>query len=129
MTSATAAKTAGSDDLAVLHDLNRHYLRAVEEADVRWFDENLSDDFLNSNPDGSIVDRAGFLAQIGKGSSVKNIVGSDIRIRLLGDFAFIHARTDYVKIADGTKGFGRYTDIWWNSSGRWLCVSAHVTRG
>lgn len=129
MTSATAAKTAGSDDLAVLHDLNRNYLRAVEEADVRWFDENLAEDFLNSNPDGSIVDRAGFLAQIGKGSSVKNITGSDIRIRLLGDFAFIHARTDYVKIADGAKGFGRYTDIWWNRRGRWLCVSAHVTRG
>ena len=129
MTSATAAKTASPDDLAVLHDLNLNYLRAVEEADVRWFDANLADDFLNSNPDGSIVDRAGFLAQIGKGSPVKNIAGSDIRIRLLGDFAFIHARTDYVKIADGAKGFGRYTDIWWNRSGRWLCVSAHVTRG
>ncbi|OQW56366.1 MAG: DUF4440 domain-containing protein [Proteobacteria bacterium SG_bin9] len=129
MSQAAAAQAAGTRELEILHDLNRNYLRAVEEADVKWFDENLSDDFLNSNPDGSIVDRAGFLAQIGKGSTVKNIVGSDIRIRLLGDFAFIHARTDYVKLADGTKGFGRYTDIWWNRGGRWLCVSAHVTRG
>lgn len=129
MSQAAAAQVSGTRELEILHELNRHYLRAVEEADVKWFDENLSDDFLNSNPDGSIVDRAGFLAQIGKGSTVKNIVGSDIRIRLLGDFAFIHARTDYVKLADGTKGFGRYTDIWWNRGGRWLCVSAHVTRG
>jgi len=129
MSQTAAAQVLGTRELDILHDLNRNYLRAVEESDVRWFDANLSDDFLNSNPDGSIVDRAGFLAQIGKPSSVKNIAGSDIRIRLLGDFAFIHARTDYVKVADGSKGFGRYTDIWQKRDDRWLCVSAHVTRG
>ncbi len=129
MPQSATANTASASDLDILHDLNRNYLRAVEESDVRWFDGNLSDDFLNSNPDGSIVDRARFLAQIGKPSSVKNIEGSDILIRLLGGFAFIHARTDYVKVADGSKGFGRYTDIWQNRDGRWLCVSAHVTRG
>ena len=129
MSVAAAAKTVNASELDVLHDLNRNYLRAVEESDVRWFNDNLSDDFLNSNPDGSIVDRAGFLAQIARPSSVRNIEGSDIRIRLLSGFAFIHARTDYVKVADGTKGFGRYTDIWQNRDDRWLCVSAHVTRG
>lgn len=46
---------------AALADLNRNYVRSVDEADVDWFDANLAEDFLNTNPDGSIVDRAAFL--------------------------------------------------------------------
>jgi len=60
-------------DQARLESLNREYIRSVSEADVRWFDANLADDFVNSNPDGSLVDRAGFLAQIGRGSTVKDL--------------------------------------------------------
>lgn len=127
MATATATVDNTAAELQVLHDLNRNYIRSVEEADVRWFDAHLSDDFLNSNPDGTLVDRAGFLAQIGKGSTVKNIREEDVRIVLRGEFAFIHARTTYTK-PDGSKGAGRYTDIWWKRSGRWLCVTAQVTR-
>ena len=125
---ATAAATLDTAaDLNVLHDLNHNYIRSVEESDVSWFDTHLSDDFLNSNPDGTLVDRAGFLAQIAKKSLVTNIREDDVRIVLRGDFAFIHARTSYTK-PDGTQGGGRYTDIWWKRGAKWLCVTAHVTR-
>ena len=53
--------------------------------------------------------------------------GPALLIRILDNTAFIHARTSYVKL-DGTPGGGRYTDVWMRQSGRWLCVSAHVTR-
>jgi ketosteroid isomerase-like protein len=125
---ATAAATVDtSADLDVLYDLNHNYIRSVEESDVKWFDTHLSDDFLNSNPDGTLVDRAGFLAQIARKSQVTNIKETDVKIVMRGDFAFIHARTSYTK-PDGSQGGGRYTDIWWKRSGRWLCVTAHVTR-
>jgi ketosteroid isomerase-like protein len=125
---ATAAATLDTAaDLDVLYDLNHNYIRSVEESDVKWFDANLSDDFLNSNPDGTLVDRAGFLAQIARKSQVTNIKETDVKIVIRGDFAFIHARTSYTK-PDGSQGGGRYTDIWWKRSGRWLCVTAHVTR-
>ena len=94
---------------AALQELNRNYIRSVDEADVAWFDANLAADFFNTNPDGTIVDRKAFLAQIVRGSSVKNIREHDVIIRILGDFAIIHARTSYQK-ADGTQGAGRYTD-------------------
>ena len=42
-------------DQATLEALNREYIRSVSEADVRWFDANLSEDFVNSNPDCSLV--------------------------------------------------------------------------
>lgn len=127
MANAAAALDGSNADLDLLHELNHNYVRSVQDADVRWFDENLADDFLNSNPDGTLVDRAGFLAQIAKGTPLKNLKEDDVRIVMRGDFAFIHARTTYTK-SDGAPGGGRYTDIWWKRGGRWLCVTAHVTR-
>lgn len=123
---ATAVDSATSD-LDLLQTLNRNYVRSVQESDVGWFDAHLADDFLNSNPDGTLVDRAGFLAQIARKSPVTNLKEDDVRIVIRGDFAFIHARTRFTK-ADGSQGAGRYTDIWWKRDNRWLCVSAHVTR-
>jgi ketosteroid isomerase-like protein len=116
-----------TDHLDALKTLNRDYVRSVQDADVTWFERHLADDFMNSNPDGSIVDRAQFLTQIARGSSVTGLHEHDVNIRVLGDFAIIHARTAYIK-ADGSKGAGRYTDDWQWRDGRWQCVSAHVTR-
>ena len=48
-------------------------------------------------------------------------------MRLMGDFAIIHARTTYT-LPDGGKGHGRYTDVWARQAGSWLAVSTHVTR-
>jgi ketosteroid isomerase-like protein len=117
-----------ANDREVLHALNAHYVRSVAESDVRWFDENLSDDFLNTNPDCSIVDKAGFLARISNPAGVAGLRPEDVNIRLFGDFAIIHARTAYTK-PDGSTGGGRYTDMWARQGGRWLCVAAHVARG
>ena len=116
-----------ANDLDILHQLNRDYVRSVEMSNVRWFDQHLAPDFLNSNPDGTLVDRAGFLAQIARPSTVTDLEAHDVRIRIMGDFAIIHARTSY-KTANGQAGSGRYTDIWSRRQGRWLCVAAHVTR-
>jgi ketosteroid isomerase-like protein len=116
-----------TDDVALLEQLNRNYIRSVQESDVRWFDENLTQDFLNSNPDGSLVERAGFLAQIARPVTLAELKAADVRIRVLGDTAIIHARTTYRK-RDGQAGAGRYTDIWQRRGTRWLCVAAHVTR-
>jgi len=119
---------AGADDLDTLQELNRNYIRSVRMSDVRWFEENLAQDFLNTNPDGSLVDRAGFLAQIARRGAVSNLEAEDVHIRMLGEVSIIHARTTY-KRPDGQAGAGRYTDIWERRQGRWLCVAAHVTRG
>jgi hypothetical protein len=91
---------------ATLAGLNRNYVRSVDEADVGWFDANLAKDFLNTNPDGSIADREGFLAQIGRGSTVKNIREHDVLIRLFWPHAVIHARTSYLKSDIPTAGIG-----------------------
>jgi hypothetical protein len=115
-------------ELEALQELNRHYIRSVQESDVRWFEANLADDFLNSNPDSTLVDRVAFLKQIAQPCAVQNLRAEDVRVRILGDAAIIHARTTYTR-AGGQAGAGRYTDIWQRRQGRWLCVGAQVSRG
>jgi ketosteroid isomerase-like protein len=114
--------------VARLRELNRDYISSVAASDVRRFEELLADDFLNTNADGSFVNRAQFLAQIARPMAVADFQCDDVLIRVMGDFAIIHARTTYRK-ADGHPGAGRYTDIWALRDGRWLCVAAHVMRG
>jgi ketosteroid isomerase-like protein len=116
-----------ASDLEILTDLNRDYIRSVQNGDVRRFDEILAPDFRCSNPDGTLVDRAGFLAQTARPVTISNLTAHDVEIRLFGDVAIIHARTSYT-MADGRAGAGRYTDVWARQNGKWLAVSAHVTR-
>jgi ketosteroid isomerase-like protein len=120
------ADTAASDHAALLR-LNRDYIDAVQDGDVRRFEEILAEDFLCSNPDGSVVDRAGFLAQTARPVAIHGLAAHDVAVRIMGDVALIHARTTYTK-ADGTPGAGRYTDVWARRDGRWLAVAAHVPR-
>jgi len=121
-------RSSDTSHIDTLRQLNEAYIRSVATSDVRCFEQQLlSKDFLNSNPDGSIVDRATFLAQIGRLAAVTNLKCEDVRIRLFGGFAIVHGRTTYTK-PDGEAGAGRYTDIWAFEDGRWQCVAAHVTR-
>jgi hypothetical protein len=119
---------AGSNPnpLDILQQLNRDYVRSVEMSDVRWFQQNLGEDFLNVNADGSLVDRAGFLAQIARPLAISKLEPRDVAVRIMGDFAIINARTTYTK-PDGEAGSRRYTDVWAHRQGRWLCVSAQLT--
>jgi ketosteroid isomerase-like protein len=121
------AGTVAPTDVETLEQLNRDYITSVQTSDVRRFDEILAEDFLCSNPDGSLVDRAAFLAQTARPVAISNLEIHDVRIRVIGDVAIIHARTTYT-LPDGRAGAGRYTDVWARRQGRWLAVSAHVTR-
>jgi ketosteroid isomerase-like protein len=114
-------------DHDTLTALNLDYVNSAQRSAVKRFDEILSEDFLNTNPDGSLVDRAGFLAQIAPKATISNLACHDVNVRVMGDFAIIHARTSYT-LADGRPGAGRYTDIWARRGGRWLCVAAQVAR-
>ena len=120
-------ETTTRSDLDALTALNRDYINSVQHGDVRRFDEILAEDFLCSNPDGSLVDKKGFLAQTARPVTISGLAIDDVKIRILGDVAIIHARTSYAT-AEGERLHGRYTDVWARREGSWLAVSAHVTR-
>jgi ketosteroid isomerase-like protein len=112
------------DALAALND---DYIRSVQQGDVARFRDILAEDFRCSNPDGTLLDKADFLEQAGRPVTISELSTEDVLIRILGGIAIIHARTRY-RTATGEARQGRYTDVWARREGRWLAVSAHVTR-
>ena len=122
-----APLTGTQTDLETLQELNEDYIRSVQNSDVARFDEILADDFLCSLPDGRLIDRAAFLIQTAIPATISNLKAEDVNVRLMGDFAIVHARTTYTT-QDGRQASGRYTDVWAKRGGQWLAVSAHVTR-
>ena len=116
--------TADRDELL---QLNTAYIDSVRKSDVRRFREILSEDFLCTLADGTLVDKAQFLARTSSAPPLQKLDAQDVNVRLIGNVAIIHARTTFT-LNDGTNGSGRYTDIWARRDGKWLAVAAHVTR-
>ena len=119
--------TTSAADLQTLATLNADYIRSVQRSDVTRFEQLLADDFLATLPDGSLLDRRQFLDYTAKPVTISNLAAHDVNIRLMGDFAIVHARTTFT-LAVGRPSEGRYTDIWARRNGRWVAVAAHVTR-
>jgi ketosteroid isomerase-like protein len=114
-------------DIDELTRLNKDYVDSVQNCDVKRFDQILARDFYCTNPDKSLVDRAAFLKQTAIPMRIQGLKAEDVKIRILGDFAIIHAQTSYTT-PDGQQAHGRYTDCWAKQNGKWLAVSAHVAR-
>ncbi len=121
------AMTMNPADTAILRQLNEDFVRSAETSKVHRFGEILAEDFLYSSFDGSIIDRAAFLAQAALPYPGSNLEAVDVRIRLFGELALIHAAFKYIK-RDGRTGSGRYTNAYARRQGQWLCVSAHFNR-
>ena len=122
-----ANQGSAASDLELLTRLNADYIASVQKGDVKRFDEILADDFLCSMADGSLIDRKRFLEVTAQPVTIRNLQAHDVNIRLMGDMAIVHAATSFTA-ADGRPSSGRYTDVWARRGGRWLAVSAHVTR-
>jgi ketosteroid isomerase-like protein len=116
-----------SSDLAELLRLNADYVASVQTSDVGRFEQILAPEFWCTLADGSFVDRAQFLERTARPSNLRELQAHDVRVRIMGDVAIVHARTSFIT-ADGREGSGRYTDIWARRGGVWLAVAAHVTR-
>lgn len=118
------ARSVSRDDVGALEQLNRDYVNSAQHTDLRRYNEILAEDFMSTNPDGSLVDKAGFLERIGRGATYTKLTPVDVKARVMGDLGIVHARTTFTK-ANGDPGRGWYTDIWQRRDGRWLCIAAH----
>lgn len=87
-----ASTAAVRTEIDCLLELNRDYIRSVQASDISRLRE-LADDFQCSLPDGSFLDREGFLKHTATPVKISNLQAHGVRVRLLGDFAIIHGRT------------------------------------
>ena len=128
MQNATLKTSAtNNNDHEVLLELNRNYVRSAQESDVRWYAENVSDDFYITAPDGALLNREEFLKRIANPYPGTDAEAVDVIVRILGNVAIIHSGFRDRRLT-GETGYGRYTDIYERRNGRWLCVAAHFMR-
>jgi ketosteroid isomerase-like protein len=116
-----------ASDLDTLVRLNEDYIDSVRTSNAGRFREILADDFLCTQANGALLDRDQFLTNTEKAPRMGSLDAHDVNVRIMGDFAIIHARTTFT-LADGASGSGRYTDVWARRNGQWLAIAAHVTR-
>jgi ketosteroid isomerase-like protein len=120
-----AESTDTQKDIETLTQLNDDYLKSDQNGDVERYDQILADDFMASLPDFLLRDKEQFLEMMAAPRPFTELTADNVTIRLLGDFAIIHAHMTF-RTADGVLRQGRYTDDWQRRDGKWACVAANV---
>src|ERR1700757_2538301 len=100
--------TNTKSDLEILTQLNADFLASVQNGDVRRFEQILAEDFMASLPDFLLRDKKQFLDMMAAPRPFTELKADEVKIRLLGDFAIIHAHMT-LRTADGVQRQGRYT--------------------
>jgi hypothetical protein len=109
-------------DLEILAQLNADFVASAQNGDVRRLDQILAEDFMASLPDFLLRDKKQFLDMTAAPRPFTELKADDVRIRLLDDFAIIHAHMT-LRTADGVLRQGRYTDDYQRRDGKWVCVA------
>src|SRR6516164_5325664 len=104
------ADETGNTDREVLIELNRNYVRSALESDVRWYAENLSEDFHITAPDGVLLNREAFLKCIAIPYPGTHAEPVDVMVRVLGGGGIIHSRYKDTNNTGEPSQWG-YTDI------------------
>jgi ketosteroid isomerase-like protein len=117
--------TNTKSDLEILTQLNADFVASARNGDVRRLEQITAEDFMASLPDFLLHDKKQFLDVMAARRPLAELKADDVRIRLLGDFAIIHAHLTS-RTADGVRRQGRYTDDWQRRDGKWLCVAANT---
>jgi ketosteroid isomerase-like protein len=107
---------------------------AQRDHDVKALDAMISDDFINTDYDGSFQNKAEFLASM-KDPSLKitSMTNENVLVFLHGNTAIV-AGGYTAKGTNKGKPFdhkGRFTDTWVLTNGKWQCVassSQHIER-
>ena len=120
-----AGSSFEKSDIEILTQLNADYLASDQNGDVKRYDQILAEDFTASLPDFLLRDKKQFLEMMSHPRPFTELTAHDVKIRLLGDFAIIHARITF-RTLDGVQRQSRYTDDYQRRNGEWLCVAANV---
>jgi ketosteroid isomerase-like protein len=99
--------------------------------DLAFLEGILADDFVQTNSDGTSINKAQILAGLKlKEDVITSSAGDDYRVRVYGDAAVVTGRWTGKQTSKGkdTSGQYRWTDTWIKTAGRWQCVASHNSK-
>jgi|SRR5271165_2057920 len=98
--------------------------------DARVLDAMIGKEFVNTEYDGEVSDKSKFLADI-KDPQFKptSLTIQDLKVSMYTDSAVVvgiyHTKGTYE--GKPYEHFGRFTDTWVYTEGRWQCVASHTS--
>jgi len=127
----TPAQTETGKVEQELITLENGWADAVVKKDVAFLDRILADDYLFTDPFGTVFNKAQTLASVKSGDDVvTSAVNDDMKVRVYGDVAVVTGRWTSKETLKSTdiSGQQRWTDTWVKRAGRWQCVAGHSSR-
>ncbi len=126
--SAAPASAVPPQELAEiqLRAINHRFVNLDIDPDGKLMEALTDEDFLLTDADGTWHDRAGFLAQMRRRAPQVGAFDDDVRVRLFGPVALVHAVFTGAT-GDGEAARFRYTDVHVWTGKAWSLVSAQST--
>jgi len=114
-----------------LKKLEIQWDEAGVKKDVAVYDRLLADDFMLTGPNGNLVTKAQFTAELKSGEDIVfSSTLSDMKVRVYGDTVVV----TYVEKAKETfkgldvSGTSRWTDTWVKRGASWHCVASQGSK-
>lgn len=110
--------------------MERLWNEAQVNRDARTLDAMIAAEFIDTEYDGEVSDKAKFLADIRDPLfNLSSLTIQDVKITMYGDsgvvFGTYHTKGTYQ--GKPYEHIGRFTDTWVFTQGRWQCVASHTS--
>jgi ketosteroid isomerase-like protein len=123
-------RNSTSSDEAFILSLEKAWNLAEEHKDAHALDQLLDSTLVDTEFDGSSMDKAQFLASV-KSSSPEGdqFIYENLKVPVYGDCAVITGMYREKGVVKGKPILrrGRFTDTWVRQNGTWLCVASQNT--
>jgi hypothetical protein len=127
---ATGQKSKDDSQQTKLRVMEHLWNEAQVNRDARALDAMIGSEFVNTEYDGEVSDKAKFLADIRDPQfNLSSLTIQDLKVSMYADSAVVvgiyHTKGTYQ--AKPYDHFGRFTDTWVFTEGRWQCVASHTS--
>jgi ketosteroid isomerase-like protein len=121
------------DDIAekAVAELNRQWMRAYAKGDLDFLEKHMSEDYVGTFPDGTVLDKKGEIEAVKSGTvKILEMTPKEMTVRTYGNTAVITGQSHIEAVVGGqamSANF-RFTDVWVAQDGSWRAVASQVTR-
>jgi len=127
---ARTLNAAEQEVLKVENDWNQ----ALVNRDTASLQRFYADEYLYTDPDGLVWDKAKDLANLASGSAARLSAYKldDTSVRMYGDVAVVTGRNTikgvFERVYSDVSGAYRFTDVFVKRNGRWQCIASQASR-
>jgi ketosteroid isomerase-like protein len=103
---------------------------AYKRGDIPAMNSLLADEFIITVEDGRTFSKAGYIAQLGGGTTLVELSEmSDLKVRIHGNAAVVTGAYHEKGTMNGKpyEYHDRFTDVWMDNDGRWQVIASHYS--